>query len=133
MKKAKTTLPPKIEVKGISMSENAYVVDGNSYDVPSLIQFAKEQGYPTFELPLAGINMENMPFTTEGFTGFCNHVYRVNNADLNCPIILDDNGYIADGWHRVAKAVILGSRTIKAVRLMKMPTPSNLSRDSNEG
>lgn len=39
------------------------------------------------------------------------------------PIILDDLGYITDGWHRVAKAILEGKETIKAVRIQNMPAP----------
>ncbi|GAG07020.1 unnamed protein product, partial [marine sediment metagenome] len=46
---------------------------------------------------------------------------QVNDADLSCPIILDDEGYVMDGRHRVMKALLLKKETIKAVRFEKNP------------
>lgn len=118
---------PIIELPGMDLSKNCYIVNGDSYDIPNLIQFCKEKQYPTFDMPLAGINMENLPFSINNFLHFCNHVKRIDNADLQFPIIIDNLGYVADGWHRIAKAVINGNSTIKAVRMMEMPEPSGKS------
>jgi len=46
---------------------------------------------------------------------------RVQNTDLKYPIILDVKGVVADGYHRVAKAILEGKSTIKAYRLKQMP------------
>ena len=46
---------------------------------------------------------------------------RVQQADLNCPIILDESGFVMDGWHRIAKALFEGRKTIKAVRFRETP------------
>ncbi len=35
---------------------------------------------------------------------------RVLNTDLNYPIILNEEGFIMDGWHRVTKALLEGTR-----------------------
>jgi hypothetical protein len=51
------------------------------------------------------------------------HCNKVVKADLRKPIILDWNGCIADGRHRVIKALIEGKRTIKAVRMTWKPDP----------
>ena len=48
---------------------------------------------------------------------------RVLNTDLNYPIILNEEGFIMDGWHRVTKALLEGRETIKAVRFEKTPPP----------
>lgn len=125
MKKGlQTTEAPVIKLPGLNLSDNQYVVNGNKYDVSTLIQFCKEKEYPVFDMPLAGINIEYMPFTVNGFLSFCNHVKRINDTSLDYPILIDDNGYIADGWHRVAKAILNGNVTIKAIRMMEMPDPS---------
>ena len=49
------------------------------------------------------------------------HIRRMNKADLQYPIILDDTGYICDGWHRLLKSIIGGKETIMAIRLPLMP------------
>ena len=43
------------------------------------------------------------------------------DVDLSYPIILNPEGYIADGFHRLAKAIALGQRFIMAVKLPEMP------------
>lgn len=127
--KKETTLPPKIKLPGLNMSENCYIVNNDKYDVSNLIRFCQEKKYQPFDMPLAGICFENLPFSISNFISFCNHIKRVNNTDLNYPIIIDNYGYVADGWHRIAKAILLGKRTIKAIRMEEMPSPSGKNDD----
>ena len=51
---------------------------------------------------------------------------RVQETDLDHPLILDEEGFIMDGWHRVAKALLEGRETIKAVRFETTPAPDYL-------
>ncbi len=51
------------------------------------------------------------------------HMAAVNAADLECPIILDEDGELMDGRHRIMKALLLKNKTIKAVRFEKNPPP----------
>lgn len=51
------------------------------------------------------------------------HMHAVEAADLSCPIILDEDGEIMDGRHRVMKALYLEQPTIRAVRFDVNPTP----------
>lgn len=51
------------------------------------------------------------------------HMSAVNDADLDYPIILDEDGELMDGRHRVMKALLTGEETIKAVRFNKNPSP----------
>lgn len=115
--------PPIVEINKIPLSENQYRSGDNYWVVSRLIQYVKEQDYPVFDLPLAGICIEDVPWDLTSFKDFVHHANRTIDADLNHPIILDDNGYIADGWHRVAKAIINGKKTIKAIRIQRMPVP----------
>jgi len=48
---------------------------------------------------------------------------QVRDCDLNFPIILDDEGYVLDGRHRIIKALYEEQETIKAVRFEIMPEP----------
>ena len=54
---------------------------------------------------------------------FVTHMKAVNDADLAYPIILDEDGEVMDGRHRIMKAMLLGSPTIKAVRFDENPSP----------
>ncbi len=51
------------------------------------------------------------------------HMKAVQEADLNCPIILDEDGSVMDGRHRLMKAILGGHKTIKAVRFDENPLP----------
>lgn len=52
-----------------------------------------------------------------------NEISRVLLADLNYPIILTPEGWIADGVHRLVKCLVEDRKTIKVVRLPVMPEP----------
>ena len=102
---------------------NTYVRDGRRYSVTSLIEASKNE--EVFELDLRSIDLGISPWGTITIQSFANHVRRINQIpdDEDYPIILDNIGFICDGWHRVAKAVINNKKTIKAVRLRIMPEP----------
>ena len=51
------------------------------------------------------------------------HFKAVVAADLDCPIILEEDGDIMDGRHRIMKAMYEGRDTIKAVRFDANPSP----------
>jgi hypothetical protein len=95
-----------------------------TYDVPTLLQFVKEKGYEVFDLPLDGIDLSWNPFSTRNISEFIFQVKRINNTSLEYPILIDDLGTICDGWHRVAKAILEGKKTIKAIRMNEMPDAS---------
>ena len=58
------------------------------------------------------------------------HMKAVGDADMQYPIILDEDGDIMDGRHRLMKAMINGDKTIKAVRFDINPTPCFSDDDS---
>ncbi len=51
------------------------------------------------------------------------HAKLIYESDLDYPIILHANGRVIDGMHRCCKALILGQKTIKAVRFETDPEP----------
>lgn len=51
------------------------------------------------------------------------HFKSVKQADLRYPIILDEDGEILDGRHRLMRAILDGYETIKAVRFIENPRP----------
>jgi hypothetical protein len=55
------------------------------------------------------------------------HMKAVNAADLEKPIILDEDGELMDGRHRLMKAMLLGNETIRAVRFDENPPPDRVS------
>jgi hypothetical protein len=46
-----------------------------------------------------------------------------SHADLQYPIILSSDGRVMDGMHRVAKALLEGHATIRAVQFVTDPPP----------
>ena len=54
------------------------------------------------------------------------HMKAVNAADLKKPVILDEDGELMDGRHRLMKAMLIGAKTIKAVRFDENPSPCSV-------
>lgn len=54
------------------------------------------------------------------------HCRRILEADLSYPIILNADGYLMDGGHRLSKALIQGAIRIKAVQFETMPEPDDI-------
>lgn len=54
------------------------------------------------------------------------HCQRINAANLEWPIILNADGSLMDGGHRVCKALLDGRRTISAVQFAVMPEPDEV-------
>lgn len=92
---------------------------GNLYSVARLIDMCKD--LPVFEAPLQAFDLSYHPWQDYTIFDLAYHVKAVNDADLSYPIILDWNGSIADGRHRLIKALILGHTTIKCVRMYWKP------------
>jgi hypothetical protein len=51
------------------------------------------------------------------------HARRINAADLTHPVILSADGGLMDGGHRIAKAYLVGQRTVQARRFSTDPDP----------
>lgn len=113
--------PPVVEVKKLDFSESHYVKDTKKWFASTLYEEVKKEKLEPFEFPLAAFDLTIMGFSTSDMESFIFQCKRVFNADTSIPIILDDSGAVADGFHRVCKAIIEGKRTIKAYRLNRMP------------
>ncbi len=59
------------------------------------------------------------------------HTRRILEADLSHPIIIDKNGVVLDGVHRLCKAVLEGREVIAAQRLVAMPDPAYIVPDED--
>jgi hypothetical protein len=51
------------------------------------------------------------------------HVRLVLEVDTTYPIIIGPDGRVMDGMHRIARALLEGRTTIRAVRLENLPAP----------
>ena len=110
----------KVHIKDTHTFEQQTFEYGNEcWFVSRLVEKAKD--LPVQEMPLTALNTCNLYPTSKTMAQFVNHVRKVNNADLSYPIILDDEGYVMDGRHRIAKALLEGKETIKFVRFEETP------------
>lgn len=92
----------------------------HEWAVSRLIHLSKD--LPVIDIPLNHLyvyhNYKNLTLREMAM-----HINCVLKADLNFPIILDEDGDIMDGRHRIMRALIEGKETIKAVRFDENPTP----------
>ena len=120
--------PPKLKFRDIDPLLDYYDDgNGNQYSVARLIDDTKK--LVPFDAPLSAINLSGAIWDGADMFDLAFHCKKVNEADLSIPIILSWNGAIADGRHRVIKAIIKGKRTIKAVRMTWQPKPCRVRPD----
>ena len=63
---------------------------------------------------------DDAPATVRDVVG---HMELINAADLAYPVILGVDGRVMDGMHRIAKALLQGEKTVRAVRFAVEPEP----------
>ena len=95
----------------------------NHWSVSRLIELSKN--FKVMNVPLDHLNVFN---TYEKLTlrEMVMHMNAINDADLKYPIILDEDGDIMDGRHRIMKAMLIKAKTIKAVRFDENPSPCRI-------
>lgn len=98
-----------------------------AWDVRRLIELSKD--LPVYRVEVSAIAEidENHWYAYKGQIPTCRslleHMRLIDEADLRFPIILDAQGRVMDGMHRVCKAVRQGERCIQAVRFATDPQP----------
>jgi len=111
---------PVVEIEGCTAHEHNFVSGGKVWVVTNLI--ARSKDLVPFDLPLAAIYTGSDVWTPVGSAyGMAYHMRRALDVNTNYPVILDEEGFIMDGWYRVLRALIDGKPTIKAVRFAKTP------------
>ena len=95
----------------------------HTWSVPRLFELARDLQVMTVPL-----NHLSLYYTYDCLTlrDMVMHINAINNADLNKPIILDEDGELMDGRHRLMKAMLLGNETILAVRFNENPSPCRI-------
>lgn len=96
----------------------------HSWSVPRLFEMARD--LPVMEIPLNHLCL-NYKYEELRLRDMVMHMQAVNDADLSKPIILDEDGELMDGRHRLMKAMLIGAETIKAVRFEENPPPCRVS------
>lgn len=119
---------PTVEFRDIDPLQDYYNDgEGGRYSVARLIDAAKD--LPVFEVPLAALDLSAKPWEGYNLANLAFHVRKCIRANLDEPILLDWDGAIADGRHRVLAAIAKGRRTIKARRLMWKLGPCGKTSD----
>lgn len=103
-----------------------YVSDdsGNKWMVTELIKETEEQELEVMDIPLDHLCIADKTICGVPIKKFVEHMKQILDVSLDYPIILDEDGAIFDGRHRVARALLSEIESIKAVRFDIDPTPS---------
>lgn len=98
-----------------------------AWDIHRLVNLSKD--FTVIDVPLEHIKELNEAYWFEAddtqptCRNVAAHSKLIREVDLRFPIILFSNGRVADGMHRVCRALIDGYTTIKAVQFSIDPTP----------
>ncbi len=109
-----------------SPSEQLCTLGNHSWSCARLFELSRD--LPVMEIPLDHLNVY---YTYEKLTlrDMVMHFQAVQASDLDMPIILDEDGELMDGRHRLMKAMLTGAETIKAVRFDVNPDPCRVKGD----
>lgn len=110
--------------------EGKWIYHNKSWDLSTLL--TASEPLEEFDLHLMSLDIDKYPwnFKEWNFNSFLYHCNRMNNTDLKYPVLLTPDGYICDGWHRLAKATLEGKETIKAKRFKVMPEEDGILNDN---
>ena len=108
----------------VSPQDQMCCIGRHSWSVPRLFELSRS--LPVMDVPLDHMHLY---YTYEKLTirELVMHMKAVQDADLDFPIILDEDGELMDGRHRLMKAMLTGAETIKAVRFDENPPPFRVS------
>lgn len=98
----------------------------DAWDVDNLIQASAD--LPVENVALDSIAEVDTDFwfkfgPTPTVRRIIDQIRLIQDVDLSFPIILGADGRVMDGMHRVARAILDGHSTIKAVRFVNEPEP----------
>ena len=120
-------------VDDFSFEESGYERDNKYWKAETLYDYVKKKKLKPFKLPLSGLDLGKAykPFDNYNLDSIIYQIKRVNGCNIEIPIILDNIGQIADGLHRVVKAISMDREYIMAYRLLDMPTPDEITDDED--
>ena len=129
---SKQVNPPIVDFGTFSFSQSNYVRGNCHWNAETLLRECQKQCLEPFELPLAGIDLSVLHFSVKSADEFVWQMKRCMDSNIDYPIILDNLGQVADGNHRICKALLEGRRTILAYRLQEMPEPDYIDSDNDD-
>lgn len=77
---------------------------------------------PVMRVPLDHLNIY-LTYNKLSLREMVMHMRAVHAADLRYPILLDEDGDLLDGRHRIMRAMLEGKKTILAKRFDENPEP----------
>jgi hypothetical protein len=110
----------------VSVSEQVCNIGRHEWSIVRLIELSRD--FPVMEVPIKHLYIWQD-------SGKCSlrdmlmHIRAALDADLSYPIILDEDGVLMDGRHRIIRALFNGAETIKAVRFESNPRPCRINGD----
>lgn len=98
--------------------------------------WALAAGLPVQQVPLSDIPEFDLDCWFQGrhtpsIREVAGHARRIFNAELSYPVILNAEGQLMDGAHRLAKAWLEGRTHIAAVRFIETPEPDWIKTDAD--
>ena len=108
--------------------EDSYYSDstGDKWPAKYLYEKVKEHGLQPESVTLRHLDLSCLPWqdgNIQNIDCFAYNAVRIQNCDTSIPIIMRQDGFIIDGWHRVVKAILEGKKTIKAYRFEEYVEP----------
>ena len=98
-----------------------------AWDVHTLIELAGKE-------PVTEVDVSTIPEIDENWwyahgqtptvRSIVEHLRLIDGVDLDWPVILDPDGRLMDGMHRVARALREGRSTLTVRRLSVLPKPT---------
>ncbi len=110
----------------VSYKDQMAKLGKHHFSVARLVELSKN--FKVITIPLDHLNVYNK-YENLTLREMAMHINAVNNADLAYPIILDEDGEIMDGRHRIIKAMVTGEKSIKAVRFDENPEPCKIDEN----
>ena len=110
---------PNIKIPDWISVDEQNISDGDvTYSVASVIFQARH--LVPFKIPMAALRID-YSISTGRVRDFVRHMRAIVSADLSKPIILDPEGWVIDGRHRIARALYENKDFILAVRFNEYP------------
>lgn len=97
--------------------DSGYMHGERFYPLAELLEIVDDQKPKVFKACLNSMLHQNR-WNEINAIDLAEHYNRINNSDLKYPIIMDYDGKIIDGFHRVTKAILKGHTHIKAVKIL---------------
>ena len=108
----------------LDFKEQECTIGKHKWNVARLITLSHK--FPVMEIPLNHLDVW-MIYEKLTLREFVMHMKAIVGANLEYPIILDEDGVLMDGRHRIMKAMFEGRSSIKAVRFDTNPSPDKVT------